>query len=266
MGRIPIGLTVRNMSHEIDLEITASTRGKPEPPKVEDFGLTPERVRILREPVSASNVWKNRSLLVGHASVILVGVAVTYEGTQSIVATALLVFFGFFFYLFVAAILVTGVIAAFSSIWRRFQPDYREYRRYTRELARYQLRFFRWLRMQEFWWQTLDGRRFEIEVAITLEKLGYDVRRTGRPGDGGVDLVLSRDGRETVVQCKAHKNRIGPGPVRDLYGTMIHRKADEAWLVTATGYSRAAQDFANGKRIRLLRVRELLRADQPLDA
>jgi restriction system protein len=120
--------------------------------------------------------------------------------------------------------------------------------------------------LQEFWWQTLDGRRFEVELALVLKRLGYNVRWTGRAGDGGVDLELSRGGHEVIVQCKAHKNPIGPGPVRDLYGTMIHRKANEAWLVTANGFSQAARDFAHGKGIRLLRVRELLKADRPFDS
>jgi hypothetical protein len=197
--------------------------------------------------------------------VILTGVAVAYEGTQSIAETSLFVFFGFLIYFIAASILITGTIAAFISIWRRFQADYREYVRYTHELADYKVRFTQWLHLQEFWWQTLDGRRFEVELAMVLERLGYDVRCTGGAGDGGVDLVLSQAGREVIVQCKAHKNPIGPGAVRDLYGAMIHRNASEAWLVTTTGFSRAARDFADGKRIRLLRVRELSKVDQPLD-
>jgi hypothetical protein len=250
---------------QIDLEIAESSRGKPEQPKPEDFGLAPERIRVLREPISTNKVWGNRWLWIGHAAVVLVSGVVTYEGTQSIVDTGLILFFGFFFYLFAMGILIAGGIAAFSSIWRRFQSDYREYAQYTREMAAYQVRFVRWVRMQDLWWQTLNGRRFEIELAMFLERLGYDVQCTGRAGDGGIDLVLSQDGRQTIVQCKAHKNPIGPGPVRDLYGTMIHGNVKEAWLVTTTGFSRAAQEFAKGKRIRLLRVRELLKADRPLD-
>lgn len=101
---------------------------------------------------------------------------------------------------------------------------------------------------------------------VPFGQMGYDVRHTGGAGDGGVDLVLSRAGHDVIVQCKAHKNPIGPGAVRDLYGTMLHRNAGEAWLVTANGFSQAARHFAQGKEIRLLRVGELLKADSPLDS
>lgn len=195
----------------------------------------------------------------------LIGGVVAYESTQSMAETALIVFCGFPFYLFFAAIFMTLATTAFGSVWRWFQPDRGQFVMYRRELMDYQARFFRWLRLQEFWWQTLDGRRFEIELAIVFEGLGYDVRHTGRAGDGGIDLVISRDGPETIVQCKAHKRPIGPGPVRDLYGAMIAGKVQEAWLVTTNGFSRTARDFAKGKRIRLLKVREILKADRPFD-
>jgi hypothetical protein len=244
---------------------TMSTEGRPNQPTPEDFGMTSARFRVLREPVPLDRFWENRWFWIGNAIIAFVGGVAAWESTQSIAATGLIVFFAFFPYLFVVAILITAAVAAFSAIWRRFQPDHKRYVEYARSLADYQVRFFRWLRVQEFWWQTLDGRRFEIELAAVLRNLGYDVNWTGRAGDGGVDLVLSRAGREVIVQCKAHKNRIGPGPVRDLYGTMIHRNAREAWLVTANGFSQAARDFAHGKGIRLLRVSELLKADRPLD-
>lgn len=240
--------------------------GRPEQPRPEDYNLTPVRLHTLREPVSLSKLWWNRWFWIANTAVALIGATKVYEGTRSVVETALIVFFASFAYLFIVAILATAGAAAFSAIWRRFQPDYMRYVEYSRAQAEYQLRFFQWLRVQEFWWQTLDGRRFEVELARELTRLGYDVTLTGRAGDGGVDLVLSRAGREVIVQCKAHKNPIGPGPVRDLYGTMIHQSVEEAWLVTTTGFSQAARDFANGKRIRLLRVGELLKADRPFDS
>jgi hypothetical protein len=249
------------MLTSIDMD-AGPTEARPRQPLPEDFGLTSARIHMLRQPVSLGKLWENRWFWIANAIVVLVGGVVTWESTQSIAATGLVAFFGFFFCVFAMAILLSAGIAAFSPIWRHFQPDHRKYVEYSRSLADYQVRFFRWLRVQEFWWQTLDGRRFEFELAMVLRRMGYDVRCTGGAGDGGVDLVLSRAGREVIVQCKAHKNPIGPGPIRDLYGTMTHRNANEAWLVTASGFSRTAKEFAQGKGIRLVRVRELLLADR----
>lgn len=247
---------------------TAVAPGKvrPREPLPEDFGLTSERIRTLREPVSLDDVWGNRWFWIANAAVAAIGGAVVYESTQSIVQSALIVLFGFWAYLLVVAILLVASFALFSAIWRRFQPDRKQYVDYARSLADYQARFYLWLRLQEFWWQTLDGRRFELELLMVLKRLGYDVRWTGASGDGGVDIVLLRSGHEIIVQCKAYKKPVGPGPVRDLYGTMIHRNTGEAWLVAASGFSRAAREFASGKKIRLVGVTELLQADKPLDS
>ena len=114
------------------------------------------------------------------------------------------------------------------------------------------------------WWRSLPGYGFERELQTLLRAAGYAVRRTGRSGDGGVDLMLQRDGRRVIVQCKAHRARVGPGAVRDLYGTFLHESGtDEAWLVATHGFSKAAREFAAGKSIRLLTVEQLLKEFGP---
>jgi Restriction endonuclease len=243
------------MPPKTDPSPAGPTGGKPEPPSPEGFGLTAQRAQFLRNPVSV----KTPGFWLGNAAVALVVGLGAYGLTGSAV-DALVIVFGLSLVVFGVTFLLTEI---FALMWRRSQPDYREYARYTRALENYQIRFSGWPRQQESWWQALDGRRFEIELAALLKRLGYDVRHTGRAGDGGVDLVLSRSGRVTLVQRKAHKNPVGPGPVRDLYGTMVHRNAQEAWLVATSGFSRSAQDFARGKGIRLVRVQELLKVDRP---
>ena len=242
------------------------TEPRPTEPLPEQFGLTPARIQVLRERVSSERIWSDRRFWIGHVALALAFGVSVYHGTESGAESALIVLFGFLPYTMAVGVLLMVGIGTFNGIWRRSQPDQKQYVEYARALANHRLSLFRWLRLQDFWWQTLDGRRFEIELAAVLRRLGYDVTRTGGAGDGGVDLVLSQAGREVIVQCKAHKALIGPGPVRDLYGAMIHRKAGEAWLVTASGFSRAAKEFAQGKEIRLLRVRELLLSDRPFDS
>jgi Restriction endonuclease len=240
----------------------AETGPRPQHPEPEVFGLTAARVNKLREPIRWNDLLNSRWFWIGDVAVGLLLATRVYEGAQSVVAALVVGYVGFFASGFAAGIVGSLV----NAVWRRFQPDYPQYVKYRRALANYRVRIAGWLRLQESWWQALDGRRFEFELSVLLGKLGYAVTRTGGAGDGGVDLVLSRAGREVIVQCKAHRRPIGPGPVRDLYGTMNHRGAEEAWLVTTTGFSRAARDFADGKRIRLLGVRELLKAEGPLDS
>lgn len=118
------------------------------------------------------------------------------------------------------------------------------------------------LRMQERWWKTLDGHRFEEELTnllrARLPRIMCQVRRTGGAGDSGVDLEITNGNRRVIIQCKAHAKYISPGMVRDLYGALLHHHADEAWLVATSGFHRGAKEFAKGKPIRLVTIRDLL--------
>jgi hypothetical protein len=59
----------------------------------------------------------------------------------------------------------------------------------------------------------------------------------------------------------AHRKYIPPGTVRELYGTLVHNGADEAWLVATYGSDSGAHQFAQGKPIRLLTISDILWAN-----
>jgi HJR/Mrr/RecB family endonuclease len=142
--------------------------------------------------------------------------------------------------------------------WQRRQPDYESYGRYSQAEKTYQVQREAWLLTQESWWKRLDGTSFEIAFERLLKKRGYKVIHTGKSGDGGVDLRLRVDSKEIIVQCKAYGTPVGPAAVRDLYGTIMHEGASHAWLVSTNGFSKKAKDFARGKDIDLLTIREFL--------
>ena len=49
----------------------------------------------------------------------------------------------------------------------------------------------------------LGWRRFEQLVGEAFRRQGYTVEETGLGGaDGGIDLILRKDGRRVLVQCK----------------------------------------------------------------
>jgi restriction system protein len=98
----------------------------------------------------------------------------------------------------------------------------------------------------------MDPIDFEKFVGQLFRRMGYKVETTAASGDEGIDLILRRGRRTAVVQCKRYGGTVGQPVVRDLYGTMIHTGADEAYLVTTGMISRAAAGWAEGKPIHLV--------------
>ena len=108
----------------------------------------------------------------------------------------------------------------------------------------------------------LSPEEFEEWCAKLLSGLGYTVRRTGGQGDHGVDLIASKGGVDTVVQCKryAGKRAVGEPDIRDLFGVMHHHVAPDAILITAGWFTPQAREWAKGKPIQLWDVDRLSRA------
>lgn len=113
-------------------------------------------------------------------------------------------------------------------------------------------------RRDRAWWAGLSGYQFEEEVFECLQRRGFQGRVTPGSRDGGVDIDGTLDGRRMIVQCKAHSGAVGPSVVRDLFGAMHHVGADHGLVVSLSGYTVGAQQFATGKAIRLLSVEDLI--------
>ena len=57
--------------------------------------------------------------------------------------------------------------------------------------------------------RSIDWFQFEKLVALTYRKLGYTVcRRGGANPDGGIDLLIRKDGETSAVQCKQWRNSL----------------------------------------------------------
>jgi hypothetical protein len=113
-------------------------------------------------------------------------------------------------------------------------------------------------RLRGSYWKGLGGLDFERELGELYGCLGYRVTLTKATGDGGVDLILERESETIVVQCKQHSKPAGPAVIRDLYGTMIHRRASSAIVACTSGFSNEARTFARGKPLRLIGLDEII--------
>jgi restriction system protein len=100
----------------------------------------------------------------------------------------------------------------------------------------------------------ISWREFEMLVGEAFRQKGFAVTETGGGGaDGGVDLVLARDGEKFLVQCKQWKAfKVGVSVVRELYGVMAARCAAGGYVVTSGQFTQEAKDFASGRNIFLM--------------
>lgn len=106
----------------------------------------------------------------------------------------------------------------------------------------------------------LGWKQFENLLGEAYRRQGYAVKETlGGGADGGVDLVLRRNGETILVQCKRWKEKPVPvQTVRELFGVLTDCKANAAKLVATTRFTSDAAAFARGKAIELVDSQALL--------
>ena len=107
----------------------------------------------------------------------------------------------------------------------------------------------------------ISWQEFEQMVGEWFRRQGYAVTETGGAGpDGGIDLVLHKNGEKFLVQCKQWRAlKVGVGVVRELYGVMAAERVAGGFVVTSGSFTEDAKKFAHGRNVELLDGATLLR-------
>ncbi len=136
-----------------------------------------------------------------------------------------------------------------------------EYNQYLKDEEAYSY----WVTLRDYsYWDSLDGHAFERAVAALYRRLGYSVEVSKAGGDGGIDLLLRRDGETIAVQCKAHSKAVAPAVARDLYGTMNANNYSKGMIVSKNGFTKGVYEFVKGKDIQLIDLATLLKMQQSI--
>lgn len=108
--------------------------------------------------------------------------------------------------------------------------------------------------------RNVDWKQFEWMVGEAYRRMGYAVEESlGGGADGGIDLVLRKDGATTLVQCKQWKVfAVGAPIIREMFGLLAHHRAARAIVITSGHFTREAEAFAAGKPIDLVDGPKLL--------
>ena len=108
--------------------------------------------------------------------------------------------------------------------------------------------------------RAMTWREFEMLVGEAFRRQGYTIRETGLGGaDGGIDLILHKDGKLTLVQCKQWKSqRVDVNVAREMLGLLTHHRAAAVKIVAVGDYTTDARRFAEGKPIELINGEALI--------
>ncbi len=99
----------------------------------------------------------------------------------------------------------------------------------------------------------LNPIEFENFVGYLFqESENWRVQTTKASGDGGIDLLLFKNGQMAVVQCKRYQKNVAASHVRDLYGTMMSQEASHAYIVTTGTISGPSREWSKDKPITLI--------------
>jgi restriction system protein len=110
-----------------------------------------------------------------------------------------------------------------------------------------------------------SGDDFEVLIGEQLEDGGWHVRRTGKSGDQGADLVAERKGVSVAVQCKLYAQPVGNKAVQEALAAQRYYATDHAAVVSNAAFTRSATRLARSASVLLLHPSDLDRLDHLSD-
>lgn len=102
--------------------------------------------------------------------------------------------------------------------------------------------------------RVIDWFQFEKIVELVYRKLGYSVTRKGGANpDGGIDLLIQKDGVTSAIQCKQWKTwNVGIKPMREFLGALTHARIQSGIFITLNGYTGDAKQLAEKHGIQII--------------
>ncbi len=102
--------------------------------------------------------------------------------------------------------------------------------------------------------RSIDWFHFERLVGLVYSKLGYTVNvRGGANPDGGIDLVMEKNGQCVAVQCKHWKTwNVGVRAMREFLGALTDAGIPKGIFITLGGYTGDAKQLAEKHGIEII--------------
>lgn len=107
----------------------------------------------------------------------------------------------------------------------------------------------------------MEPSEFENYIANLFSRLGYKARAVGKSHDGGIDIVLEKNGIKSYIQCKKFTtSKVTVSDVRDFYGALADcLVSGKSYFITTNSFTLEAEKFAEDKPIELVDGDKLVR-------
>ena len=105
----------------------------------------------------------------------------------------------------------------------------------------------------------MQGYEFEELVRTVYFYLGYKTELTKKSRDFGADIILEDpNAKKIVVQAKRYNGQVGTKAVQEIHAAKQHYGAEDAWVVTNSHFSVAAEELARETNVRLIDREEFM--------
>lgn len=104
---------------------------------------------------------------------------------------------------------------------------------------------------------SLSGEEFEEYLKLLFEQMGYTVSLTKKSKDFGVDLILTKNKKQTIVQAKCYSHTVGVSAVQEIISARAHYKIKQAMVVSNQNFSKEAEVLARENSVLLAGKSEL---------
>ncbi len=93
---------------------------------------------------------------------------------------------------------------------------------------------------------TMTGEQLEVYLMGVFRYLGFEVEHTGKRGDQGADLILTKGGQRIACQCKRYKGQpVTNKAVQEAFTAQRIYDCQKSLVVTNSRYTRSAREAAN---------------------
>ena len=101
--------------------------------------------------------------------------------------------------------------------------------------------------------------KFEDYIAKLYKNMGYSVKQTKRTGDGGKDIIATKNGQTYFVECKRYSDPVNVHKMRDFVGACVLGGKDiKGIYVTTSSFTNDAKSAANRIGIQMIDGNKLM--------